>query len=473
MGGVHKVNAGFTVLLPLRPERVESAAALLEQMHANQPHEQDRVDPVRSSTSLAQAKTTVIDFTRSSTTHFATITIIPAQYYLDELLPATLMFATSYCGPARTHVDELVSVMGDGLRAIFAHVDGFDPDCTDDDLEWFLLKHRTGDTFYSGMQNLSPEDVRRNRRLRLEIEAFIDRHQPIGGLSGSPDDVRTAIREYVMSREELAWAREPVEPPFFAWALYHWRSLAVEAGFVGLVIATIAWLAGGGPVIGTLVAIGWALVVGFVALVVVMLVSIREAEDEQTYISTRPSDERARLLASTQTRPVINEFTLAGPIKTEGSLRPLFLRISLWVIARVAEGVPFIPKLSDGINIPTVVTARWISGDGGKRLMFISNYHNEGKAYVRDFIETPAGAVRINLSFGFGMGYPKTRWIAFGGALDDPNAYLYSLAENQLPTLFWYGPYRDISIDNIKRDRKIREGLFDNKLDAQKWLHLL
>jgi hypothetical protein len=473
MGGVHKVNAGFTVLLPLRPERVESAAALLEQMHANQPHEQDRVNPVRASVSLAQAKSTELCFSRSTTTHFATITIIPAQYYVDELLPATLLFATSFCGPARAHVDELVVVMGDGLRAIFAHVDGFDPDCSDDDLEWFLLKNRTSDTFYSGMQNLSPQDVRRNRLLRQEIEAFIDRHQPIGGLSGTPDDVRKAIQEYVSSREDLAWARETFKPPFFAWALFHWRSLAVEAGFLGLVAATIAWFIWGGLTVGTIVAIGWLLVLAFVALVLVMLVTIREAEDEQTYISQRPSDERARLLASTQTRPVINEFTLAGPIKTEGSLRPLFLRISLWVIARVAEGIPFVPVLGDGINIPTVATARWISADGGKRLMFISNYHNEGKAYVRDFIETPTGAVRINLSFGFGMGYPKTRWIAFGGALDDPNAYLYSLAENQLPTLFWYGPYRDISVDNIKRDRKIREGLFDNKADAQKWLHLL
>ncbi len=473
MGWVHKVNAGFTVLLPLRPERVESAAALLEQMHANQPHEQSRVNPVRASASLAQATTTILDFSRSTTTHFATVTVIPAQRYVDELLPATLMFATSFCGPARAHVDELVVVMGEGLRAIFAHVDGFDPDCSDDELEWFLLKNRTGDTFYSGMQNLAPEDVWRNRTLRMEIEAFIDRHQPIGGLSGSPGDVRAAIREYVTSRPDLAWAHESCEPPFFAWALYHWRSLAVEAGVLGLVAATVAWLVAGGAILGTLVAIGWGLVVAFSVLVLVMLVSIREAEDEQTYISTRPADERARLLASTQTRPVINEFTLAGPIKTEGSLRPLFLRISLWVIARVAEGVPFLPGLGDGINIPTVATARWISADGGKRLMFISNYHNEGKAYVRDFIETPSGAVRINLSFGFGTGYPKTRWVAFGGALDDPNAYLYSLAENQLPTLFWYGPYRDISIDNIKRDRKIREGLFDDRIDAQKWLHLL
>lgn len=452
MGGVHKVNAGFTVLLPLRPECVEPATTLLQAMHADQAR---------------------LPFAKSTTTHFATITIVPAQRYNEELLPATLLFATSFCGPTRVHLDELVDVMGGGLRAIFAHVDGFDPDCTDDELAWFLLKNRKDDTFYSGMQNLSPEDVRRNRQLREVIQAFVDERQAAGGLTGAADDVRREIQEYVKSREDLAWSRESDNRQWLAWLVFHRWSLLVEGAFIALVLASIACCLWGGAVLGTIVAIGWALVVGFIALVVVMLVSIREAEDEQTYISQRPSDDRARLLASTQTRPVINEFTLAGPIKTEGNLRPLFLRISLWVIARVAEGVPFLPKIGSGINIPTVATARWISADGGKRLMFISNYHNEGKAYVRDFIETTGGAIRINLSFGFGTGYPKTRWIALGGALDDPNAYLYSLAENQLPTLFWYGPYNDVSIDNIKRDRKIREGLFDDKQDPQAWLHLL
>jgi hypothetical protein len=452
MGGVHKVNAGFTVVLPLRPERVESAAALLSDFHANQSR---------------------LPFAKSSTTHFATITIIPAQKYLDELLPASLLFATSFCGPTRTHVDELVAVMGDGLRAIFAHIDGFDSDCSDDELEWFLLKSRVTDTFYSGMPDLSPEDVRRNKALREAIEAFIDEQHARGKLTGTATDVRREIQEFVRGRKDLAWATESPKPPLLAWVVFHWRSLAVEAAFLGLVAATVWCCIYGGALIGTIVTIGWIVIGVFLVLLGIMVVSIREAEDDQTYISPRPSDERARLLASTQTRPVINEFTLAGPIKTEGSLRPPFLRILMWVIARVAQGIPFIPTLHDGINIPTVATARWIVTDDGKRLMFISNFHNEGRGYVRDFIETYGGAIRINLTFGFGTGFPKTRWIGWGGSIDDPNGYLNSLAENQLPTVFWYGPYTDISIDNIKNDRKIREGLFDQKQDAQSWLHLL
>src|SRR5262249_37826693 len=253
------------------------------------------------------------------------------------------------------------------------------------------------------------------------------------------------------------------------------RSWIVDASALALVVCPSIWVAAGGASLGIVVAGGWIAVAAFLLFVVMVVASIRDAEDEQRYVAARPSDAHARRLAATQTRPVINEFTLGGGIKEEGTLRPIFLRISLWIIARVAEGLPGIPYLREGINIPTVATARWIVADRGRRLVFISNYTNSGEGYVRDFIETRGGAMRINLSFGFGRGYPKTEWIVERGALTDPNAYLYALGENQLPTLFWYGPYSDISIDNIKLDRKIREGLFASysEQQAQAWLHLL
>jgi hypothetical protein len=454
MGGVHKVNAGFTVLLRVRAECVDAASTLLAQLHADQAR---------------------LPFARSSTTHFATLTIVPAQTWQDEPLPPTLLFATSFCGPARAHAAELVDVMGAGLRAVFAHCEDFDVGCDDEELEEFLLEHRSADTFYSGMQNLSPDDVRKQCQLRDAIETYIDEQQERGGMRGTALEVRTQLQDFVIARPDLAWAREPVEWSFMSWLIVHWRSLLVEAGVGALVACTIAGHFIQSDVLRAIVIGGWIALGVFLVFLLVLLATIREAEDNQAYLSTRAPDERARMLAATTVRPVINEFTLAGPIKQEGSLRPLFLRLSLWVIARGVEGVPGIPFLSSGISIPTVATARWIAADGGRRAIFISNFTNEGKAYVRDFIETTTGAMRINLTFGFGLGFPATRWVILDGALSDPNTYLHSLAENQMPTMFWYGPYRDISIDNIKRNRKIREGLFADldEQEARDWLLLL
>jgi hypothetical protein len=447
---MHKVNAGFTVLVPVAADRVASASALLAELDAEQ---------------------TRLPFAASTTTHFATITIVPAQTYRGEVLPATLLFATSFCGPTRVHVNELVRVMGDGLRSIFAHCEGVEPACSDADLAAFLLEHRHADTFYSGMQHLSPTDVRRHRQLHDAIEAFIDERE----LRGSAVDVRRQIQDYVRSRPDLAWTREPFAPTLWAWLVFNRRSLIVETSVALLVLATLARIVVDSTLLGVVIVGGWIAVGAFLAFVVVLVLSIREAEREQTFVSARPPDARARELAATQTRPVINEFTLAGGIKEEGILRPMFLSLSLWIIGRIADGVPGIPYIGTGFGIPTVATARWIAADNGRRAIFISNYTNAGEGYVRDFIETRGGAMRINLSFGFGRGFPKTRWVVEDGALTAPNEYLYALAGNQMPTLFWYGPYRGISIDNIKVDRAIREGLFarGGEKQAREWLQLL
>ncbi len=451
---MHRVNAGFTLLARLDADRVDAATALLAELDK---------DPAR------------LPFARSATTHFATITIIPAQRYQDELLPATLMFATSYCGPTGEHVSELVAIMGAGMRGLFAHCVDFDVECSDDELEDFMRAHRQSDTFYSGMQDLSPEDVRRHCELRDAIETYIDERQATGGLTGTASDVRREIQEHVRSRPELAWAREPWKPTLWSWVVLKWRSLLIEAFVGSLIVGAIARCYVDNTALDVFVIGGGIALGAFLLFVLVLLVQMREAEAAQTFVSSRHSDEYMRRLAATQTRPVINEFTLAGPIKPEGSIRPLFLRLSLWLIARGVEGVPGIPYLRDGINIPTVATARWIAADDGRRAIFISNYTNDGVGYVRDFIETPAGAMRINLTFGFGTGFPKTEWVILEGALTEPNAYLHALAENQMPTMFWYGPYRNISIDNIKHNRKIREGLFAdyNEKQARDWLLLL
>jgi hypothetical protein len=204
-----------------------------------------------------------------------------------------------------------------------------------------------------------------------------------------------------------------------------------------------------------------------------LIISMRRAEYEQTYVASRKSDAFMRELAATQRRAVINEFSLDGAVKP-GADRPLVLRIALWAIARAAEGVPHL--FPDGIDIPTVATARWMLSDGGKRILFISNYTNPAEPYVRDFIDTRAGAQRINLSFGFGSGFPLTRWVLWDGAITDPNAFMNAVADHQRPTSFWYGPYTHISIDNIHVNQKIREGLvasFTTDKAAQEWLHLL
>ncbi|HEY0255242.1 MAG TPA: hypothetical protein VGC41_27125 [Kofleriaceae bacterium] len=434
--GTHKVHAGYTLLLPLRPDSVETAFAWLERGHLK------------------------AGFERSETTHFASVTILPADRYNEEPLPATLLFATSFCGPAVDHVAELAQLMGHELDELFCFCEDYRPHT---DIPAFIAASRHSDCFYSGMQNVSPKDVRDQARLREVIEAFLDREKP----TGNAKQVRAKIRDFVAIHEPWALVAEPLARG--TWRAAHTR--AVEALAVGMPIVALSIL---GLCWHPLIVISiWGAVI---AIVIAIVLSIRLAESQQTFVAERLPDAYVNSLAATQVRPVINEFVIAGPVKEEGPLRPMFLQAALWVVEAAVQSVPHIPQLATPMEIPTVATARWIAADGGRRLIFISNYTNAAEDYVRDFIDTPAGAKNINISFGFGRGYPKTRWVVKDGAVTDPNAFAYVVANNQRPSVFWYGPYVNLSVDNIRINKQIRDGIVEPEPDeptAQAWLYLL
>ncbi len=427
----HRVHAGYTLLLPLREGSEAAARAWLAD--ANLP------------------------FERSASTHFATITILDADEYRKQPLPATLLFATSFCGPLEDHLHELVEVMSPQLRQLLAHCVGFEGD-----LEAFLAKNRHSDCFYSGMQNLSPEDVRKHAQLREAIETWLG----AGNVTGHPVQVRHQIQRFVRSRADLRWALEPEVVAPGTWSAQHWRSIAIAKVAIPVVGLTVAGL----------ILRPWITGAAWLALLLIIggvLFNLRLGEVAQEYVSVRGADARARELAATQNRPVINEFVIAGRIKEEGVMRPVFLRAALWLVAWLVQGIP---KLRVPMEIPTVATARWIAADRGRRLVFISNYTNAADAYVRDFIDFPTGARDINLSFGFGRGYPKTYWLLNEGAATDPNAFSYVVAEHQSAAAYWYrGPYANLSIDNIRINQQLRAGLVGelDKEAARAWLHLL
>ena len=441
---MHAVHAGYTVLAPIVPERLDDLRATLAGLDAGR-------------------------FERVSSVHFASMAIIPAMHWEDEELPAHLLIATSFAGPARAHLRELIRACGDLLRAALAHCDGLRHPCDDAELAFYLWRHRVPDTFYSGMHDLTREDVVMHDRLRAEIQRFVDASD-FTGLEA--EEIHRAIRAHM---DTLDWVK-PWRPPRYAWLVKHWRLAALGAVVVPwlatMLVSTLGFVLFGGKTLGLIASITWLGVVLALLVLAGLVTGIFHSEEEQTYVAQPSPFEHVRALHATQNHPVINEMTIAGPVK-EGGARPLTLRIAMWIIARVAEGVPRLKP--HGITIPTVATARWIAADRGRRLIFISNFTNPSEPYVRDFIDDREGAMNINLSFGFGRGYPKTRWIVFDGALTDPNAFIHAVNANQRPTELWYCPYRHLSIDNIKRNRRIALGLHQDldRKAAQDWLHEL
>jgi hypothetical protein len=449
---MHAVHAGYTIIARVKGGHADALRAVLVDFNAH---------PEK------------LPFDAMASVHFATGALLPAQDYDEGELPACLLFATSFSGPAHEHVDELVRLGATGLRELFQHCERFPEAGSSADLTRFLRAHRCSDTFYSGMQHLTRADVLQQAELRAAIETFLDTENPVG----KPTEVRAAIQAHVVKQGALRWAAQPAVRGAGWWLALHWRTVIV-LGVVGLFLvallcSTVAALFVHSSAIRVGALCGWGALLAALALLGALVLGVRVAEKQQTYVAPRQRDSDVRLLDATQLHPVINEMTICGPIK-EGAVRPLVLRLALWIVARVAEGVPF-PGLTSGINIPTVATARWIAIDRGRRLVFISNYTNASEPYVRDFIDIRRGAMRINLTFGFGRGYPKTEWIILDGAITDPNGFINVVHANQQRTELWYCPYKNLSIDNIRRNQAIREGLFGKKDEkqARDWLQLL
>jgi hypothetical protein len=76
--------------------------------------------------------------------------------------------------------------------------------------------------------------------------------------------------------------------------------------------------------------------------------------------------------------------------------------------------------------------------------------------------------------FSNGAGYPKTRWLLFGGSQDE-QAFKDFLRVHQVPTQVWFSAYPQLTARNLENNANIRQGL-SGRMDAaaaRQWLQRL
>lgn len=446
---MHSVHAGYSFIAKLKPDKIEVARNYLKELNK---------DPGNNSK---------IPFSKSQTIHFVTIVIIPEQDYHGESMPATLLLATSFSGPRDKHIDELISFCSDGLCELFQNCIGFPEDgkISSAELKKFLKKHRRWDTFYTGMQFISHTDVVRENELRNAIEDYLDKENDSKGFDKlKPKEVRKKIQDFVLAQTDLKWALTPYKKSVQNFLVLYFpliiTALLVSFVFISILISPVMLIFSNSIFfkIGSVLFLLSLLKIGF------FLYKIRSYEKANQFLSPRQTDEKVKSVSCSQNHPVINEMSVFGPFK-KGKLRPLIYFIALKAV-HLIRGT---------LIVPTVATARWLTIDGGKRLVFISNFTNLSESYVRDFIDNKSSAAKINLLFGQADGYPVTKLMTGNGALTDPNTFMNSVLQNQQVTEFWYCPYPNLTIDNININHKIRKGLSGNlsEIEIQKWLKLL
>jgi hypothetical protein len=121
-------------------------------------------------------------------------------------------------------------------------------------------------------------------------------------------------------------------------------------------------------------------------------------------------------------------------------------------------------------GVRSIHFARWVLLDDNRRLIFASSYDGSLESYMDDFISRLWWG--INLVFGNGSGFPRTRWLLFGGAKDEVN-YKHYLRRHQIPTPIYFSAYPDHTAGNLDRFTTTAAGLVADGVDdktAERWL---
>ncbi|RYG17015.1 MAG: hypothetical protein EOO07_12005 [Chitinophagaceae bacterium] len=166
---MYRLHSALTVAVPVKENKSFDLRALLRTLNLSTEGNQNGAQ---------NSPKALCDFENSITTLIATGVVLPEQNYHGEKLPETLVFATTYYGSLREHLDDLVKHNKPGLCEIFRHCVNF-PDYTswenvnNKQLKYFIRSHNEHGAFSSRYSPFTKEEVRNEKELRKEIEKSI------------------------------------------------------------------------------------------------------------------------------------------------------------------------------------------------------------------------------------------------------------------------------------------------------------
>ncbi len=401
---------------------------------------------------MADPTNSLVPFHQFSRLHVARFVIIEALTNDDirahdeepAYWPPTLGFIGDIDGREDTFLAELAVRAWPGLRQIFAHCLGFDPEQTNL-LAWMRQNSRRPTANYINWRGRTVIQVHEERALAEALRGRLPK-----ALGESVNGDSQAIRRHLVefAQGELAAKRLRLTPPERTppgWWLCNLLHL------VGVPLALL--------VLSPLIFIG----LPFSAF---HLRTLEKSDPENT---RRP--DRAHLKRITRQEDFLftNQFNVFGQVKP-GRFRRYTIRALLLVLDYAARHVY---KRGYLTRIRTIHFARWVLLDDDRRVYFASNYDGSAESYMDDFINKVAWG--LNLVFSNGVGYPRTRWLIKGGA-EFEGKYKRTLRRNQFPSESWYIAYPGLSAVDLARNSRIREGLEargPRDADVRAWLSLI
>ena len=384
--------------------------------------------------------------------HFASLLVFD-----DEGFAPTLVFECNFDGTLDGFLPTLLAAAAQPLHAILGccvdyHVTG---PADVDDMEAYLRAHMVRPAVsHVGNVGRSCDRIQRESDLHRDLSDQIDEWQRQRALPSTAEQVyelivhtlRVTGRRWVFDSYDTQTGEEKLRPVLRVVASV--VPLFALGGAVVLAVRRITNV----PVVMAfaLTIAGIAILAGFAAIVL----RRREKRDESMNPSATRQDHLARL-GALEDHYRLNHLASMTIVK-EGVFRRTLLRVVLYV-AKLRAGFSTHGSLS---GIPTIHFAHWALLDGGRRLLFLSNYDGSWGGYLDDFVDKASpGLTGIWSNTRL---FPHTRWLVQDGARDGA-AFKAFARMHQAPTAVWYlaAPYRNegLTVRRINANTDLRVGL--------------
>jgi len=402
--------------------------------------------------------------------HFMSITAVRGESGKN----AHLVFEINADGAVPTVIASISAVIGEPIGMLL-EVAGVSLGTRT--LYEFLTAHRlkTGQGIFDqpgidfdGTAGMTVKRIKEEAGLAARIGSMVDRFTRSQHPSAMA--ILEAVRRELWNDAAAKWAFVPEATPMLEAAPSAWNAvLPVSVSFVVALLWPFLLV----PL--ALFAVGWAF--GSFATALIVSFTVLAAEIGAAYAWLRrleaadvPDDEppNATAVAAILRHEnfAVQNHMAAVSVMKPGLFRRLTLRIGLWVAGQLALHFSRPGFLS---STSVIHFARWMLLPGTNQLLFRSNFDGTWEAYLEDFIEK--AQLGVTGIWSNTAGFPKTSNLFLKGAADGDRLRRWTRRQ-QLPSLCWYTAYPSLTLDRIRTNAAIREGVASaaTEADARDWL---
>lgn len=388
----------------------------------------------------------LVPFRKLKSLHFASFVLHePKDEEEKNLYGSSLVFENNFDGTLDRYLEDLLDQAGPGLHQIYSQCLDYTPSANDRwKMQAYLASHMVRpNAYHIGNTGRSVERILQERDLRGALEKRADalerRKKP-----AQANELFDTLKHFVNTNPQFKWVQDVGNRQSFLQRFLPWLNLVLQG------------------------ALAVALIILLLPLVLILVAALLSKERTDS-VKTSAADKEniVKLVESEDHTPSVQNHMASITIVKEGWLRRRTLWLVLWAVNLLARARAIHGELS---GIASIHFAHWSMIDGGRRLLFLSNFDGSWENYLDDFIDKAhAGLTAI---WSNTLDFPRTRYICWDGATDGPR-FKAVARDSQTVTNAWYSAYLKLTVEGIDNNSSIREELSNPKLDVQTWLHRL